>query len=196
MLAYTLCRFQWDRGGKFYIWERDGLSKVGRECGTTGCFRANRDCCCAAHSETPQLLNMKNATMLPFPTFSSSRLTQLCSHSARRRVCMCMKLGAYGASSDKPSTLRCHWTYPPKRGPRQVFLHWAHAHTHKWKHRGWVRVRGEALWFMTCSVPAIFITVIIINGGYDSRRGQPAVCVFDETVCYYSKFKLVYFQLQ
>lgn len=30
---------------------------------------------------------------------------------------------------------------------------------------------------MTRSVPAIFITVIIINGGYDSRRGRPAVCL-------------------
>lgn len=30
---------------------------------------------------------------------------------------------------------------------------------------------------MTCSVPAIFITVIIINGGYDSGIGRPAVCV-------------------
>lgn len=53
-------------------------------------------------------------------SFSSiSHETHTHTHSPEIRVCVCV-IGTCGGSSDKPSTLRCHWTYPLMRSPRQV----------------------------------------------------------------------------
>lgn len=142
---------------------------------------------------------------------------------------VCVWLAACEGSSDKPSTLRCHWTYPLMRSPRQVLpcltpsslslylsfsfpLSYTHKHTHIHADKGpcgesELGARPSDLW------PALFqlYSSLSLLSMEDMTAGEDGVlcvyvsvcacvsvcvCVFNETVCYYRKFKSVYLCLQ